>query len=198
MLAAIEAVFPVRCAARCLRSLLPISLGVAVFASACEPEVVVGTWPCAEADRIAEAGAAGAGGEGSPSRAPIEMPWSTSFEDGFCGYSEASGFCYGDPGTRYELTSSRVHTGRVAAEFRASTHAGEQDTRCVRQGALPEAAYYGAWFFVPAARTNGGNWNLMHFQSSDTSVFHGIWDVSLENNNSGGLYLYVFDFLRQT
>jgi len=179
---------------RWLRALLPLGFALVIVASACEPEVVVGSWPCAEAPRIAEAGAAGAGGEAPTSRTAIEVPWSTSFEDGFCGYSDTRGFCYGDPGTRYELSNSRVHSGRVAAEFRASTHAGEQDTRCVREGVLPDKAYYGAWFFVPAARTNGGNWNLMHFQGSNDTVFHGTWDVSLESTDSGSLYLYVFDF----
>src|SRR5262249_48859331 len=67
--------------------------------------------------------------------------------------------------------------------------------RCVRQGALPTAAYYGAWYFVPELAQNSKNWNLVHFQGGDTSEQHNLWDVSLENGASGELEIFVRDFL---
>lgn len=163
------------------------------LSSACEPEVVVGDWPCGSAPRIEAAGAAG---EPSTTTLPIEVPWSTSFEDGFCGYSSVRGFCYGDPGTSYEF-SAQAHSGRRAAAFRVSTSAGEQESRCVREGILPKEAYYGAWFFLPKA-TVSNNWNLMHFRGWRSDALLGLWDVSVGSTDSGELFLYVYDFLHKT
>jgi hypothetical protein len=71
------------------------------------------------------------------------------------------------------------------------------EARCVREGNLPEAAYYGAWYLVPAVSVSTNNWNLFHFQGGNSSgdAFHGLWDISLYNRASGGLGLSVFDFL---
>jgi hypothetical protein len=128
--------------------------------------------------------------------------WSTSFEEGFCDYSTSGGFCYARGASRYEIVSEPTHTGRFAAAFSvvADTVSKSTQARCVRQGTLPAAAYYGAWYYVPAVANNRDLWNLMHFQggdpSTDTDGMHGLWDVSLANNDSGGLRLTVYDFLR--
>jgi hypothetical protein len=67
---------------------------------------------------------------------------------------------------------------------------------------LPQQAYYGAWYYVPALATNSGNWNLIHFQGGaspgDASQLKGLWDISLVNDNSGGLRLAVYNFLGST
>ena len=63
------------------------------------------------------------------------------------------------------------------------------------------AAYYGAWYYVPAPATNSGNWNLLHFRGADVpqdSATHGLWDVSLANASDGTLHLVVYDFLRKS
>lgn len=161
--------------------------------SGCESDVVAGDWPCASAP-LDEAG--GAGGEAPATTVPIGVPWSTSFEDAFCGYSAARGFCYGSTGTAYESSRVKAHSGRRAAAFRVSTENGEEETRCVREGILPDEAYYGAWFYVPAAIVTA-NWNLMHFQGFRNDRLYGLWDVSLRNTDDGELYLYVYDFIRR-
>ena len=69
----------------------------------------------------------------------------------------------------------------------------------LEQGVLPTAAYYGAWYYVPTAATNSGNWNLLHFQGADVAdgtASHGLWDVSLANASDGTLHAVVYDFLR--
>src|SRR6185369_43585 len=71
--------------------LLP-ALGLLWPTSGCEPEVVVGDWSCATASSEQADGEAGA----PSSSLAIEVPWSTSFEDGFCGYAKVRGFCYAD------------------------------------------------------------------------------------------------------
>jgi hypothetical protein len=169
-----------------------VALLLASLGGGCEPEVVVGDWPCGTAP---EYDAAGAAGEASTMTLPIEVPWSTGFEDGFCGYSTVGGFCYGDPGTSYGF-SAEAHSGRRAAAFSVSTATGEEESRCVRQGILPKEAYYGAWFFLPKAIVTS-NWNLMHFRGWRTDELLGLWDVSVDSADDGTLFLYLYDFLNK-
>jgi hypothetical protein len=160
----------------------------------CAPSVVVGDWACAQAVEPADAAASSADG------GALDIPWSTGFEDGFCDYASALGYCYAAGGSAYTVVSSPVHSGRYAAAFTVDSRdtplTGTQ-TRCVRQGILPAAAYYGAWYFVPAVQNNGQTWNLFHFEGGDgpNATLHGLWDVSLVNAQDGGLHVAIFDFL---
>jgi hypothetical protein len=152
----------------------------------CEPTVTVGEWKCS----------ANGAPDAAPARtAPIAVPWSSGFEDRFCDYTAVAGFCYGDPAI-YETVTSPVHSGRHAAAFTVvGGDATAFQARCVRQGALPQSAYYGAWYFVPALAQNSAVWNLEHFQGGDLSAQHGLWDISLVNGATGDLEVVVFDFL---
>jgi hypothetical protein len=68
--------------------------------------------------------------------------------------------------------------------------------RCFREGALPQHAVYGTWFYLPSPATNTGNWNLIHFQGGTPGgSMHNLWDVSLKSNDDGTLVAYLFDFL---
>jgi hypothetical protein len=98
------------------------------------------------------------------------------------------------------LVSSPVHSGHFAAAFRVVTGAGStvSQVRCARQGALPKAAYYGAWYFIPASEANLDNWNLFHFQGGVVGTLHGLWDVTLTSQADGSLHLLVRDFLHST
>jgi hypothetical protein len=163
-----------------------VALAAAGVLGACQPDLNVGEWRCAP---------------GVDARIPdaterIASEWSTGFEDQFCGYTELAGFCYAAPNATYTTVTSPVHSGRLAAAFKVT--AGEPDghqTRCVRQGVLPTAAYYGAWFFIPERMEATGLWNLVHFQGGDPSRQHGLWDISLVNGDDGELEVVVFDFL---
>lgn len=146
----------------------------------------------------------GAGGEGGAPNVdglanPVELDWSSSFEDGTCDYTKLGGFCYAQRRASYEFVSSPVHSGKSAAAFSLVTDSSfnESQSRCVRQGALPEAAYYSAYFFIPSAPTAANNWNLIHFRGVDASGSHGLWDISLAPQGDGTLRVYVFDQLRQ-
>jgi hypothetical protein len=181
------------------RLALLLLLALAYPTSACEPEVVVGDWPCATASLERANGEAGAAG----TSLPVELPWSTSFEEGFCGYSDVRGFCYADADPDdeaddawYKISSAQAHSGRASAAFRISTAGAGQQSRCVREGILPSEAYYGAWFLIPESVDRAVNWNLMHFRGGDD--LHGLWDVTVGRAADGGLFLYVFDFLHQT
>jgi hypothetical protein len=90
--------------------------------------------------------------------------------------------------------------------YRHSSKSGQ--SRCIRQGNLPAAAYYSAWYYVPhlarlvqttdSTAPDFSGWNLFHFQGITTGEnypgenFH--WDVSLVNKDSGALRLEVFSY----
>jgi hypothetical protein len=152
----------------------------------CEPDLNVGEWQCAPGVDAAIPDATD----------PIALPWSTGFEDQFCDYTQLAGFCYAAPNASYTTVTSPVHSGRYAAAFKVNADDPDAfQARCVRQGELPAAAYYGAWYFVPERASDPGLWNLVHFQGGDPSAQHGLWDISLVNGSSGELEVVVFDFL---
>jgi len=151
-------------------------LAASVVLAACTPKKIdAGDWQCAPL----AIGAAGAS-QYPAITDPVSVPWSTDFEDGFCGYPKqyGPGYCYGD--APYILVTEPHHSGHLAAEFKVIGD-GQKQTRCVRHGELPEAAYYGAWYYIPEALKDvTGAWNLWHFQGGDDpDSQHDLWDVSL-------------------
>lgn len=172
------------------------TLGVAVAASGCEPELNVGAWPC-----TSSSGPAGTMPDGSvgPTRDPIASPWKNGFEDGFCGYAHAKGFCYASAAAAYELVEAPVHSGLHAVRFTVLDQPKPDGTqaRCVREGKLPVDAVYGAWFFLTATATVTANWNLMYLNSGtdEDRSLRGQWDVSLGNADDGSLTLHVLNHL---
>lgn len=139
--------------------------------NACQPQLDIGAWTCgADADP-----------RQMPDRAkPVAAPWSSGFENGFCDYTELAGYCYADDTASKEIVTSPVHSGRYAAAFTVqSDAAGGSQTRCVRQGELPNAAYYGAWYYIPEPTSPNANWNLFHFRSGEEFPTRGVLDVSL-------------------
>lgn len=178
----------------CYRLLPLLSVVVVVSSTSvagCDSTLEVGTLTCSRL----ESAAADAGEVGGP----VDLPWTTSFEHGFCDYAVADGFCYGDPRAEHEIVTSPVHSGRFAAAFSLMTDdVAARQSRCVRQGVLPASAYYGAWYFVPEPATNAALWNLFHFRGGgpgDAATQHGLWDVSLVNAENGSLEVIVYDFL---
>ena len=121
--------------------LLSLALG-------CEPKLVVGSWSCegAQDDDSDDGGV-------PPTTAPVETPWSTGFENGFCDYRALSGRCFAGRGASSETVTAPVHSGKFAAAFGLNTTPGADGTqaRCFLQSQLPSAAYYAAFFFIPSA-----------------------------------------------
>ncbi len=130
---------------------------------------------------------------------PVMLPWETGFENGFCDYADSGGLCYANPAASYALVSSPARSGSRAAAFQVAGEEGDGlQARCARHGILPQAAYSGAWFYVPVPITSSNNFNLFHFDGNGADVHHDLWDVSLEIDADGELSAYVFDFLRMT
>jgi hypothetical protein len=167
-----------------------ISVAVALASLACAPDLVIGDWSCDDSGRPTQ----------PAEQSPIEelsLPWWTGFEDGFCGYAEG-GFCYANPDASYHLVDSPVRSGKYAAAFNVPGDPAQDglQARCARSGILPEAAYYGAWFFITEELASIDLWNLFHFDGNGAEVHHDLWDVSLSRDPDGTLRAYVFDFLR--
>lgn len=136
----------------------------------------------------------GVASDGASAKFPI--PWSTDFENGFCDYGSVDGHCYDNPddgSASHELVDAPVRAGHHAAAFSVDA-ARKSHTRCFLEGKLPERAYYSAWYLVPTVHKVNDIWNLIHLQVHRQShrspgTFETLWDVLLENDNSGGLRL---------
>jgi hypothetical protein len=170
---------------RCAQSLAGWAGCVALLG--CKSSIEVGAWKCAAAPLFEPP-------DGSlipPGKDTIVLPrWSSSFENGFCGYAEARGYCYTDPDAIYDVTDTVARTGRRAAAFTITTDDAKvgRQARCVREGRLPQDAYYGAWFYIPTRAVNNGNWNLIHFQGAsgeEDPPLRGLWDVSIDTSEDG-------------
>lgn len=168
-----------------------ISCALAALAAACEPNLVVGTWSCPAGPRQND------GGMLEPVTDPVASPWSTGFEQGFCDYYVAQGFCYKLTNSSYEIVDAPVHSGKHSAAFTIDADAEEANqARCGREGGLPTDAYYGAWYYIPELRDDVQNWNLFHFQSGVPGTrLHPLWDVTLERQADDQLHLYVLGSL---
>ena len=154
-----------------------------------------GDWQCQIEGQASDGGASDGGASQGPLPTdPVTVPWSTGFEDGFCGYEKVAGYCYGD--APYVVVTAQHHDGRVAAEFKVNGGAMNQ-TRCVRQGVFPESAYYGAWYFIAEPLTDPGSaWNLWHFTGGDgpNQPLRALWDVTLvKGSQAGDWELVVYD-----
>jgi hypothetical protein len=194
-----------------VREVWPAALA-AVLATACSKEIVVGADPTSDAASTTdayptkEAGAMRDAVVDAPSESglvPLVVPWSNGFENMFVDWSipPGAGYCYDNaPAGTYTIVTTPVHTGHYAAAFMVNTQLGSPaQARCVRQGVLPPAAYYGAWYYVPTTVTTvGSSWNFLHFQGASSpaalATFVELWDVSVNTLTNGSLAPVVFDF----
>ena len=115
-----------------------------------EPTLVVGNWDCSGKPEVEVSSAS----DFEIIEDEVEVPWQTSFENGFCDYTRLGGFCFANTAASFEVVTSPVHSGNWAAAFHI---AGEDvdglQARCARQGRLPASACYGAWFCSESAVT---------------------------------------------
>lgn len=162
---------------------------LAGLAAACQPDLVVGVWSCPVGPREPDDA-----GVLESFMGPVQTPWSTNFEHGLCDLYVALGYCYVPEDAAYEVDTTFAHSGQKSLAFTLDTtsDAGRQ-ARCVREGVLPDDAYYGAWYYFPEQRSEIDNWNILHFQGGEPgSQLHNLWDVTVEPDDaSGKLKLYM-------
>lgn len=182
---------------------MALLLAMASATLACEPKLIVGQKLCPASDATAVPLATDA----------VATDWHTGFEADFCDFAQAGGYCVEDKQASNQIVTAPVHGGQFAAAFTVNSadDAGFQ-SRCVRQGALPSAAYYGAWFYFPELVQNSRTWNLFHFRGGSASDVqtdlegedqagadvHSLWDVSLKNTSNGDMQAFVFDFFNMS
>lgn len=187
-----------------LRRAFAIGLSLITLQLGCESKIVVASFQCRQTSSAAGSGPSGAAGSGTSGATGTEvfdatgtnqafaLPWSTGFEEGFCDYADGRGSCFSTGSSTFDVVTEPVRSGRFAAAFTVKK-AGQ--VRCIRQGPLPTAAYYGAWYYVPKSAENSGVWNLFHFQGDNPSEEGHLWDISLVNNERGDLRLVLFSYL---
>lgn len=164
-----------------------------ILLNACSSNLVLSSWICKQSVST------GHPDSGSNDAGTDFSQWSTGFENGFCDYSsDGNGSCYTSQGAAsYKIVEAPVHAGHYAAAFTVVGDGSNTDTgnqsRCHRDGELPAEAYYKAWYYIPTLAATPGNWNLIHFQGGDGPGpnLDLLWDVSLVNNDTGGLRLTV-------
>jgi hypothetical protein len=171
------------------------AIATLVLLNACSSDLLLATWVCKP-----QSGAAGASSTGTQDFRQFDADFKTSFETGACDYSVGNGSCYAAGDSSYRIVDAPVRSGKYAAAFTVFAEGGkEAGTRCHRDGELPQAALYGAWFYLPAVaqNKNNGNWNLVHFQGGNSpgDKQRFLWDVSLENDSDGVLRLYVINYV---
>ena len=76
---------------------------LACLSFACSSKVVIATWACSQSSDAGRTDSTA-----SEAGDPLEFPWSTGFEDGFCDYL-AGGFCFSTGSASYALVSAPVH-----------------------------------------------------------------------------------------
>jgi hypothetical protein len=192
------------------------ALAVACLSSACSSKLVIASFACSDHKdsgvQTSSQSETDAGGDAGENSDAFGFPWATGFEEGFCDYLAGTGFCYlsGDQHTAaWEIVTSPVHSGSYAAKFTAVADKTNTNSRCVREGYLPPEAYYSVWYYVPAVATvpsnmpdpnDNGIWNLIHFQArlpkekDSRENFSGLWDISLINDDTGGMRLVLYQF----
>ena len=185
---------PVRAILR-LASFSPLVL----LLTACSSNALLATWLCRQSSSTGQPDSGASDGG-----VWFQSPWSTSFENNTCEYSEGNGSCYATGSASLRIVEAPVHKGHYAAAFTVvgdgSNSGPSTNSRCHRDGELPRQAYYGAWYYIPTLAKNSGNWNLIHFQGGDGPGpdLVGLWDVSLVNNANGGLRLTVADYVKNS
>lgn len=178
---------------RVLRTLRFCAVGLLLFG--CESKAVIAAWSCPQISDGSTSGVAGSAGAGGASQV-FPVPWSTSFENGWCDFNDGRGAFVETGVQAKEVVTEPVHSGSFAAAFTVNGSGEEPgQMRCIRRGKMPSEAYYGAWYYIPALAKNSGLWNLFHFRG-DSDVERGhLWDISLANKDNGDLRLNVFTYL---
>jgi hypothetical protein len=170
-------------------ALLLLTLGVG-----CDKTLVVGT--CEPPKVPIDDSGIDAGADVASDPPPIELPWSSGFESGFCDFTQPLGYCLKSGTASYTLVTSPVHSGSFAVAFTINSDLDALGTqsRCVRRGVLPKSACYGAWFYLPRARiANSGTWDLLFFRRGDVTIADGLWDVWLVQDSNGDYWPVIND-----
>ena len=169
-----------------------------IIGGGCDKTLVVGT--CEPPKVPVEDSGTDAGLDAGSDAFPLELPWSSGFENGFCDFNQPLGYCLQSGTASYKFVTSPVHSGTFAAAFTINDdpNALGRQSRCVRRGVLPKSACYGAWFYLPRSRIVANHaWDLSYFRRGDVPVGNsdGLWDVYLTSDSNGDYWLAINDYV---
>jgi hypothetical protein len=133
-------------------------------------------------------------------RLPLERPgstlWSVDFETGLETWTAAGlGETWSDQGMSVELESGTARSGTHSVRLsRPATAGGTSLSGGLRRwGEQPREARYGAWYFFPERYRPGLFWIIMAFGAGDPGGRGDDWVVDVGNDDSGDMYLYLWD-----
>jgi hypothetical protein len=157
---------------------LPVPLLVAaLLAGACGRHVYLG--------RLPDGGGAG-------------ILWQATFEPGDLSEWSADGHggVYTDGRAPAPVaTADQAHRGRYAGLVVFSPAGGTAFSYFQREQPIPEQAYYGAWFLIPAGLQVRSFLSLLHFgyhPTADDPNTTAIWDFDLQPDTGGSLIPHLY------
>lgn len=132
-----------------------------------------------------------------------DILWTATFEGGTLDeWTNAKGgqvVMPPSPGS-IQVSTDHVHGGHYAADLviDAESSSGQQNAVLAREGDLPMAAYYSAWYYVPVTVQVSDFWVIFKLRRrsvvDDASTVGELFDVDLVNDTEGEMTLQVYDF----
>jgi len=133
-----------------------------------------------------------------------DVLWSSEFEgntfDEWTGNGAGAAWAYPTPPDLVELTSERVRRGAFAAKLTtdAPTGGGQGSAVLSRSGAaLPPAAYYSAWYYLPRTIAVDMYWVIFKFRQKEQATMDELFDLDLINLDTGEMSLQLYDHRSQ-
>ncbi len=134
-----------------------------------------------------------------------DILWTSRFEVGGNSFPEWRGVPDGNAGAvapnTIEVSSEQPHPGSNFAAKLTVTGTANNTTgigaSLVRNGSLPNEAYYSAWYYLPQSVSVGRYWVIMKFRfravPDDATTVGELFDVNLTSPSSGVMSLRLYD-----
>ena len=130
-----------------------------------------------------------------------DVLWTARFEgNNFLEWTTVAGGGAGPPiaPSTMAVSSEHAHQGNYSANLTvfAPADTTQGNASFAREGNLPIAAYYSAWYYLPRSVTVGVYWVIMKFRLrnvvDDPSSEGELFDVNLKSLNDGGMSLRLY------
>jgi len=130
-----------------------------------------------------------------------DLLWTARFETGaFDEWAAVGGGVFTEPASSLvEPSASRVHAGAFAAKMTIDAPpGGEQATATlIREGGLPDEAFYSAWYYLPQSVEVADYLVLMKLRAradaADPASDHELYDIDLKTLPTGEMAIRVYD-----
>jgi hypothetical protein len=131
-----------------------------------------------------------------------DLLWTSRFESGI--FDEWTSLPGGStwtssPANFIATSGEHVHAGSYAAKLTITTPSdgSRAISSLMREGGLPDEAYYSAWYYLPQKESVGAYWVLMKFRRrtnvTDANTVAELFDIDLKSLSSGEMALRIYD-----